>query len=526
MDLKFYLSLFLRRLPYFLILVALGSALGLTLARMLPPSYEAQARLLVESPQIPGDLAASTVRIGAREQMQIIQQRILTRANLLEMANRLQVYAGPTRTGALSADDMVADLRNRIRISVTGGSNPRGPSQAVMATVGFKAPTSALAANVTNEIVTMILQEDVTMRTGVASQTLDFFEQEVARLDQELARRGQEILEFKQANQSALPDSLDFRRNRLGALQERLSQQEREESALKDRRERLVTLFETTGRVDTSGVQQTPEERQLASLQDQRSGLLAVLSPNNPRITVLEAQIAALEAQIAARSGASDGADAALTAYQVQLADIDGQLEFIADRKAEIETQMADLERTIDATPANAIVLGTMERDYDNVRTQYNQAVARRATAETGDLIETLSKGGRISVIEQAIAPREPSSPNRPLIAAAGVGGGIAAGLGLVILLEVMNAAIRRPVDLSGRLGITPFATLPYMRTRREAAMRRMVILGAMTVVLAGIPAGIWAVHTYYMPLDMLLDKVMRQIGIALLSAPGAAAIA
>ena len=32
MDLKFYLSLFLRRLPYFAVLVALGTALGLTLA--------------------------------------------------------------------------------------------------------------------------------------------------------------------------------------------------------------------------------------------------------------------------------------------------------------------------------------------------------------------------------------------------------------------------------------------------------------------------------------------------------------
>jgi uncharacterized protein involved in exopolysaccharide biosynthesis len=91
--LKFYFSLFLRRLHYFLIVLTLGTVVGLTLAWMLPPVYMAEARLVVESEQIPGELAASTVQIAATEQLQIIQQRILTRDTLIEMANRLQIYA-------------------------------------------------------------------------------------------------------------------------------------------------------------------------------------------------------------------------------------------------------------------------------------------------------------------------------------------------------------------------------------------------------------------------------------------------
>ncbi len=92
-DLKFYFSLFLRRLHYFLIVLTLGTVVGLTLAWMLPPVYVAEARLVVESEQIPDELAASTVQIAATEQLQIIQQRILTRDTLIEMANRLQIYA-------------------------------------------------------------------------------------------------------------------------------------------------------------------------------------------------------------------------------------------------------------------------------------------------------------------------------------------------------------------------------------------------------------------------------------------------
>ena len=100
-----------------------------------------------------------------------------------------------------------------------------------------------------------------------------------------------------------------------------------------------------------------------------------------------------------------------LSPYEIQLADLDNQLEFLKARRAQIDGEISDLQETIAATPANAIALQNLQRNYDNIRAQYDQAVANRARAETGDIIESLSKGQRISVIEQAIAPEEPSSP-------------------------------------------------------------------------------------------------------------------
>ena len=141
---------------------------------------------------------------------------------------------------------------------------------------------------------------------------------------------------------------------------------------------------------------------------------------------------------------------------------------------------------------------------------QYDQAVANKARAETGDTIEALSKGQRISVIEQAIAPREPSSPNRPLIAAAGIGLGLLGGIGLIVLIELLKGAVRRPVDITAKLGITPFATLPYMRTAGQIRRRRNIIGLGFALVLLAIPAGLWLVHTQIMPLDLLLDRVLQ----------------
>jgi uncharacterized protein involved in exopolysaccharide biosynthesis len=523
MDLKFYLSLFLRRLPWFVVLTALGTALGLTLASVLPPVYVAQARLLLESEQIPGNLAASTVQTSPTEQLQIIQQRILTRAELLELANRLAIYApAPGRAPrAMSADEIVEDMRARTRIVTSGGGGGRGAAQAAtIVTVSFEAPSAAMSAAVTNELVTMILDENVSMRTGVTGQTLEFFQQEVARLDQELALRGAAILEFQQENSAALPDSLDFRRNQQALAQERLLQLNRDEAALKDRRTTLVTLYEQTGQVAAPAETLTPEAAQLKTLRDQLTQALAVYTPQNPRVRLLEQQIAAMERVVAGQlPAAAQAGPAPLSPYELQLADIDSQLTFIAEQKAEVGDTLAELAASIEATPGNAIALETLQRDYAAVQAQYAQAVQNRAQAETGDLIETLAKGQRISIIEQAVAPRAPDRPNRLLIAGAGIGGGIAAGAGLILLLEVLNRAIRRPVDLTRKLGITPFATLPYLRTRRERRFRRLAIALALLAVVGGIPAGLWAIDTYYMPLDVAINRGIAKLGLAEIAA-------
>jgi uncharacterized protein involved in exopolysaccharide biosynthesis len=505
------------------------SALGITVARLLPTVYLAEARLVVESEQIPDELAASTVRTEAVEQLQIIQQRILTRDTLIEMANRLQIYApAPGEiVQVMSADDIVEDLRKRIAIVTTGGAQARGPVQATLVAVSFEAPSAALAASVANEVVTLILKEDVAMRTNVARQTLDFFEQEVARLDQELTQRGAVILAFKEKNQEALPDSLEFRRNQQAVEQERLLQITRDESELRDRRDRLVLLHGATGRTDFNNVAETPEQRDLQALQDELSRDLSVLSPQNPKIKLLEAQIAGLEKIVAEQAVgtavAEDGRE--LSAYDIQLADLDGQLAFMTEQKNQIATTMAALQSSIEATPGNAIALETMERDYANVRAQYDLAVQNKGRAETGEIIEALSKGQRITVIEQAIAPREPASPNRPLIAAGGVGGGMALGLGLVALIEFLKAGIRRPADLTAGLGITPFATLPYLRTRWEIRRRRALIGFAFALALIGIPAGLWAVHTYVTPLDLLIENAMPRFSLLLGANPAAAVL-
>jgi polysaccharide chain length determinant protein (PEP-CTERM system associated) len=507
LDVKFYLSIFLRRLPYFLVIAAFLSAVGIAVASILPPIYRSSASILVESQQIPGELAQSTVPINPIEQIQIIEQRLMTRANLLTLASRFDIYADQPN---IAANAIVDDMRSRTLFTPVGVG--RGPGATIFE-ISFSSESPGQAAEITNELVTLVLQENVSIRTDRAGDTLDFFQNESKRLSGELDRLSQQIMRFKSENSGALPDSLTFRRSQQALNQERLLQLEREETALKDSRERVIAIYERTGRLTAAEAPGTQEERDLEQLRRRLLDAQVIYSPTNPNIRLLQNRIAALE-KIVEEQRALEGDLEGMSELDIALAETDGRLEFIAEERARIEAQQAELEESIKATPANELALGGLQRDYANTQRQYNETVASLSQAAIGERIEVLSKGERFTLIEPAVAPAAPEQPNRVLIAGAGVGAGIGAGLGFVVLLELLNRSIRRPSELSSQLGIQPFATIPYIRTQRETRWKRGILTGTLFLIAVAIPAGLFALHTWYLPLDLLIRQLLEKTGL------------
>ncbi len=507
-DVRFYRDILLRRLPLMALITGLATAAALAVALTMSPVYRAEALLLMESPQIPDELAASTVATAATEQLQIIEQRMMTRANLLDIANRYGLYRGKS----LDPSAIVADMRDRTTVQIRDGRN-----QATTVRLAFDAENPAVSAEITNTFVTFMLEENIALRTGVAAQTVDFFQIEMERLSDELERRSARITEFKLQNVDALPENLPFLRESQSGLQSRLTQLGRERGRIDTQRAEFVAGFEATGRVSVIVEDRyTPFINRLTSLQDELETAVISDGEQSPRAVGLRGRIASVErsinAQLAAEGFAGNGGAEAV--FRRQLASIDERLEEIDEEIALLTEELAEVNATLQAALGNAITLDTLERDHATAREQYATAMSRAATAQTGDLIEALSRGQRITVIEQAIAPDRPYRPNRMLIVGAGLAGGLMLSLGLLLLLEKLNQTLRRPSDLAAKLGIAPLATIPYLPNPGEATARR-VRGGMLALALAGgIPAALYALHVFYLPLDLLLSQTLARFGI------------
>ena len=507
-TIKFYLALILRRLPVMALIAILAVGMGVAIAVQLPNVYSTSARLLVVGAEIPDELASSTVNTGAAEQLDVIQQLLLTRANLIDIANRHSVFPN---VRDMTPDSIVEQMRRRTSIRSTSGRD-----RATLMTISFEASDPQTAANVVNDYVTLVLNENVRYRTDRAEGTESFFNQEVSRLSDDLDIQKDRILRFKQTNADALPDNMTFRMNRQTLLQERVAEGERRIGELTEQKERLIAIYEASGTLSlTNEANLSPEERQLRDLQRQLNEALAIYSEENPRVKLLRTRLSQLEAAVNGQNASSADKNAEVASpLDIEVGRIDAQIDYISRQVDEAEAELARVSDSIARTPSNAIALEALERDYENIQSQYNAAVSRLARAQTGERIELMSKGQRIAVLEQASVPTDPTGPNRPLVAQAGVLAGFAMAGGLFVLLELLNNAIRRPKEMTTALGITPFAVLSYIETDQERRRRRLLWILVIGGLIAGVSAAIWAAHTYYLPIDLLYTKVVDQLGL------------
>ena len=521
MDFSYFLSRFWRRMHWFVLVAAAIAGGAILFARELPPTYDSQMRLLVEAPQIED----ATVVENPLQQLDIMEERLMTRANLLTIAREQDAFENMR---ALTPDQIVAGMRAATSIRRPGGRNP-----VPLVTISFSGRSGQVAAGVLNAYLTIIQQEDVQRRTVVAGQTLDFYDEEVERLSALLDERSAAILDFQNANADALPDMLNARMRQQETLQDRLLQADRDLASIDRQREQLRRLFEASGTVGAvdgeGGGPRTQAERNLEDLQDRLQRALAIYSDTNPRVRVLRSQIAQAEAAVAAEAALAAGVEPELDAdgepvdpqraqrealLEAQLSELAAREEVLREDRAVIERRLADIAEVIDRIPGNSISLSALEREYANVRSQYDSAVNRRSQAATGERIESLSRGQRIAIVEPPTVPSGPSGPDKVLIAGGGTAAGILAGLALVVLLELLNGAPRRARDITAKLGVTPFATIPFVPTRADTIRRRGVKIGIILLGLVGVPAALWAVHEFYRPLDLLARDVARMAGL------------
>ncbi|WP_265501106.1 GumC family protein [Paracoccus beibuensis] len=501
-DIRFYWSLLLRRLPVMLALVIVCSAFGAVSAIRAPSTYTTSARLLVQDPQILQEDGGQT---GGAQSLDIIEQQLMTRANLIDIANKLNVFPADLE---LSVDEKVQRMRSSASINRSGGRD-----QATMMTVSFTSPDPRVAAAVVNEFTTLVLSTNTRNRVGRAEERLSFYQQEAERLSADLDQQNARILDFKRQNANALPENLTYNQNRQSLLQERISRLESEIASLNTQREDMLRLFEETGSIRQSAQPATPAEQQLAQLRAELNSVLGIYTEDSPRVRALRNRITAAEGVVQAQVGSNPEEATGNSLLDVNLSQIDTRTTALQAELDQANRELELIQAAVAATATNSIALGALERDQANIQARYNAAVADLSQARTVERIEASSRGQQITVLEAATVPNRPSGPNRQKIAAMGIGLGLGLAGGFFAVMEILNNAIRRPGELRSRFQITPLAVIPYIDTRHERRHRRMVALSLIAAVLVLIPLGLWGLHTQYMPLDVLAQKVVSRLG-------------
>jgi uncharacterized protein involved in exopolysaccharide biosynthesis len=224
----YYWELIKRRALYFVIPFALVLAAGLALAALIPATYVSEGKILVQSQQIPTELARPTVTSAAQERIQVIEQRTMTRENLLAIIDKFQLF--PEKRSLMSASELVELMKKNAKIEPLAEPlafsqlRSRGDNPTIVFTVGFEYSDPQTASRVANELVTRILNEDLRDRTSRATDTTKFLAREVQKLQAENAAVDAKIAQAKLAQAKSGSSKTDQPASQLAQLKVELAQ--------------------------------------------------------------------------------------------------------------------------------------------------------------------------------------------------------------------------------------------------------------------------------------------------------------
>src|SRR5262245_22185814 len=192
-------------------------------------------------------------------------------------------------------------------------------------------------------------------------------------------------------------------------------------------------------------------QKKLGDLMVQAAQLDVNYGPENPQTLEVQQQIATIRKQIESHR----------KSMEVKL-----KLDFDRAARDEQRYYRALAEARDDTAKENldTFQYGILQQEVDTTKALYNNFMEKSSEAN----FELAQQRNNLRVVEPARAPRRPTGPNRTLWTMIGFVFSLTFGVGLALLLEVLDRSIKSADGLSHRLQLPALAVIPTF-SRKEA---------------------------------------------------------
>ena len=569
LDLGDYLAAFRRRKGLMLIVAGIVFLIGVIVAFVWPPTYRSSSTILIEEQEIPNELIQSTVTSYAAQRIQVISQRVMARSNLNDIIERYNLYEDDR--ARYTSEEILEEMREDISIDMITAEvmDPRTgrPGVATIAfSLAFNSSSPEQAQRVASELTTLYLNENLKSRTEKAAETYDFLTVEANQLSDEISRLEGQLSAFKERNLYTLPESRELNTMSLQRSESELADIETKIQGLEETRIYLSGQLALLDPYNTSGNAMSPSARldalrteyislasryssshpdvarikreiqalekdtgdyaspddlraQLEVLRQELTTAEQTYTQDHPDVKSLQRQIATIEAEIqnprpaAKEKSAPVNADnPAYVSLQTQLAAANSELRSLITRRTKVLDKIADYEERLLLTPKIEQEYRMIVRDLEQTTARYQDTKAKQMTAEIGQEMEKERKGEKFTLIDPAVLPEEPISPNRPAIIFLSLVLALGAGVGSAAVAESMNAAVRGAKGVVAILHTAPLAVIPYLPNAEDTLKQHNKKKMTLISIVIGIIVLLVLVHFLLTPLDVLWFRGLRKV--------------
>jgi succinoglycan biosynthesis transport protein ExoP len=489
-----YLAILRRRKWWIIITTTAIFVATVVVARRLPDLYRSQTVILVDPQKVPDSFVPATGNTTIADRLSTIRQEVMSPTRLKDLLNQTGLYAAERAAGR--EDAVIQKMQKSIQLEVVDA----GGSRLSAFQIGYTGLTPQEAALVPNKLANMVIVSNVQAGVEHSSDTAEFLDAELQKTKKELEQKENEMGRIKSTSIMDLPESKQFHiealttlRSQLQASQDRVSRAQQQMMLLQSTMGSTNTTVDLD--TDSEGASSSPDDAQLQKLETHLSELRGRYGPSHPDVRKTENEITQLKAKIASQQkSAPPAAENPKPAHRVirtnpvvtaQINQLQQEIDEQTRLQKPIEEQIAFHSSKLEKEPIFEQQMAGLMRDYDTLRAHYNHLLDKKLSADMYTSLVTHEQGERFEILDPAIVPSKPYGPNRFVYALAALLGGLVAGTGLAIVMEMTDPSVRNEHEAADILDTGVVVSIPIIFTPPQTRTMRLRAIGVIAITIS-----------------------------------------
>jgi len=477
--------------------VALGIAwlvaiLGAVWISFMADRYEATAKVYVDTQTVLKPLMNGLAfQPDIEQQVSMLAKTLISRPNVERIADALDIGYHAKR------DREVDRLMKEIKIA---------PASSNLYAVSYRDVDPKRAQKVVQSLVDLFVNAGVGDNRKDSEDARRFIDEQIHTYEFKLSESENRLKEFKLQNFGLVGSGKDDYFARASALSDAVAKVRMDLSAAENSRDALrreLSTEEPQLPADTSQPSAVPSESavRLDAMKRQLDDLLRRYTDEHPDVVAARRSIAQMEkqrqAELSASKGSARGA-ATSPVYQkirISLAEAEANVASLRTQMSVQQSRLDEIRAKAGKMPETEAQLAQLNRDYEVLKRNYEQLVARRESAFLGVKLDQSSQMADFRMVEPPRVGRTPVAPGRQMLAVLSLPLAILIGLAAVGGFNQLRPTLHGADDLMGVSGRPVIGSLSMVVTpQARRLLYRDYLLFAVAFGVMVVSQSVWIV--------------------------------
>lgn len=480
-DYKKYLILIATRKWLFTAIALVVMTCGVVFCFMLPKKYEAKSTVFVEKNVITELVKGIAVTPSMDQAIKVLTYAITSRTLVQKVVNELDMDTKIRNDAEL--ESMFKEIQKNINVKVKDNN---------LFIISYTDRDPRIARDFVNTLVRRYVEDNVSSKREESYGAIKFLSEQLDTLKERMDQSDKELTHYKAAKGGII--SIDE-----GKLFQEINTAQQKLYDIQLRRRHLEGLKPLSRKAGD------PLQTKLVILQKSLEELRVQYTDSYPEVVKVKTEIAELKEQMKQRKS-----EDVSVADPQELEKVEAELYALKASEEGLKRYIATNQSLLKTIPSAKAGMEELELEKKNRKELYDQLMSRHGQSEVSKQMEIQDKTTNFRIVDPAILPVKPVSPDRVKIILMAILGGLASALGLIIGLDYLDPSVK-DINILKSLGLPVLAVIPRISNDEQERKERRrdfwlyQVAGAYFMLILGVLVSEALNHS-------IVDKVVRKV--------------